>query len=56
VFFFLFVFGGAGIFATWQENKEGAKGLERVFFGGGKYGPNWSHYEERQGLLKLSHI
>jgi len=38
VFFFLFVFGGAGIFATWQENKEGAKGLERVFLGGGNMG------------------
>ncbi len=36
MFFFCLFFWG-GIFATWQENKEGAKGLERVFFGGKKW-------------------
>ncbi len=37
MFFFFFVrFSWGQILATWQENKEGAKGLERVFWGGGE--------------------
>jgi hypothetical protein len=34
MFFFL---GGVQILAAWQENKEGAKGLERVFLGEKKW-------------------
>jgi hypothetical protein len=55
VFFFFVRFSWGQILATWQENIEGAKGLERVFGGEEKNGPNWSHYEEWQGI-KLSHI
>jgi len=42
VFFFFVRFSWGQILATWQENKEGAKGLERVFWGG-KNGQNWPH-------------